>query len=75
MAAADPVAAEQIRLALKADSEAVRRQAASDLLDRAGIARKTDIELTGKDGAPLIPLEAWRKLIETAEDAGDDTTP
>lgn len=33
---------------------------------------RSTVEHTGKDGAPLIPLESWRKLVA---DASDDTTP
>src|SRR5260370_622675 len=63
LAAADPVAAEMIRLARKARSESVRRMACTDLLDRAGLERVQSVQLTGKDGKPLIPLEAIDALI------------
>ena len=66
LAAADPVASELIRLARKAESEAVRRQACTDLLDRAGLKRVQSLELTDKDGRPLIPLAAIDELIHGA---------
>lgn len=45
--AADPVAAELVRLALKGESEAVRVQAARDVLDRAGLKVAERLDLTG----------------------------
>ena len=44
---ADPVAAKLVHLALHAESEAVQRQACTDLLDRCDLAGKQYIEVTG----------------------------
>jgi len=53
LAAADPVTAELIRLALKGKTEAVRRQAADSVLDRAGLKAPDKQEITGAEGKPL----------------------
>ena len=52
LAAADPALGEMIRLARKARNEAVRRQAAADLLDRAGYKPSDKVEHTGANGGP-----------------------
>ena len=46
LAAADPAAAELVRLAKEAESESVRLQAIKDLLDRAGFGATQKHELT-----------------------------
>jgi hypothetical protein len=51
LAAADPALAEMIRLATKAENESVRRQAAADILDRAGL--KAPDKREQADGEPL----------------------
>lgn len=53
LAAADPALGEMIRLVRKARNEAVRRQAAADLLDRAGYKPSDKLEHTGADGGPV----------------------
>lgn len=61
--AADPVAAELIRLALNAESESVRVSAGRDVLDRAGLAAYVRIEHSGPDGEP-IQFEAEYEISE-----------
>jgi hypothetical protein len=51
LVAADPALAEMIRLATKAKNESVRRQAAADILDRAGL--KAPDKLQQGNGVPL----------------------
>lgn len=63
LAASDPVAAEMIRLAKKARSETVRRQACTDILDRAGLERAVGVAITGK-----VSLEAIDGLIHGSTD-------
>jgi hypothetical protein len=53
LAAADPAAAELIRLAKKAESETVRRQACCDVLDRAGMKPADVLKLQGDPDNPL----------------------
>ena len=53
LAAADPALGEMIRLFKKARNEAVRRQAAADILDRAGYKPSDKLEHTGPDGGPV----------------------
>ena len=51
LAAADPVAAELVRLT-KHDDPAIRLRASAGVLDRAGLGT-TRVELTGADGGPI----------------------
>lgn len=71
LAAADPIAAELIRLARNAESESVRRQACSDILDRAGIPRQIGVEHTGKDGSDIALNVSYRELILSRINSSD----
>ena len=53
IAAADPVAGELIRIALRGESEAVRVSAIRDILDRTGYAAKQMLELSGSTGVVI----------------------
>ena len=55
LCAADPAAAEMIRL-LRHDDWRARFKAAADLLDRGGLGAKKGVEVTGPDGEP-VPVE------------------
>lgn len=70
-AAADPVSAELIRLALHGDSEQVRVAAAKDILDRAGLSAKqiVESEVTVYDGGSEVDREIKRLAAELAERA------
>jgi len=59
LAAADSVAGELVRLALNADSEAVRVQAARDILDRAGLSARqlVSTEVTHHNGDSELDAE------------------
>lgn len=65
--AADPVAAKLVHLALHAESEAVQRQACSDLLDRAGLAGKQIIEVSGSRSLIDELNEGRKRLLEHDE--------
>jgi hypothetical protein len=62
--AADPVTAELIRIALGGESDAVRVSAAKDVLDRAGMAAKTQVELSGSTGVVIQYLSDEAKEVE-----------
>jgi hypothetical protein len=62
--AADPVAAELVRLALESDDEKVRLAACRDLLDRVAVSSPKQVEVVTLD---LIEAEIQRLERELAE--------
>lgn len=62
LAAADPAAAELVRLALEGSTEQVRVQATKDLLDRAGLAGVQKIEVTTDAAEMLQRAEALEAM-------------
>lgn len=68
LAAADSVAGELVRLALGADSEAVRVQAARDILDRAGLAARqlVSAEVTHHEVNSDLDAEISELMAEVA---------
>ncbi len=70
--AADPVAAELIRLARYSEQDSVRVMAARDVLDRAGLGAKVQVEADVRVVTPSDVLELLREMrrpIEMREEA------
>jgi len=57
-----------------ADSDSVKLSAVKDVLDRAGLAAAhlSKVELTGKDGEKLFPIEAIESYLKSRNATDDD---
>lgn len=72
LAMVNPALAELRKLIGGADSESVKLSAIKDVLDRAGVGAKQAVEITGKDGKPLLDIASVRAYCQSV--TGDTET-
>lgn len=70
--AADPALGEMIRLFSKSKVDAVRRQAAADILDRAGYKAPDRLEHAGADGGPVQIAVLYKNANGTTTNADEE---
>jgi hypothetical protein len=63
----DPALGQLLKLATKAESEAVRLGAVRDVLDRAGLSAKQALEVTHHQGTPDLDARIEKLLDQMAE--------